>query len=143
MRTLNDGLRMRANRYAAVSIGLVLAVYGVSFFLPAVASPNLLHGEPTIGAVCFVEAMRSLPFTICWFANPLLRYGIYALATRRWLAGWGLGLGALFLGLCVNFRDRYYLGYVLWLTSMGLMALLSLLGNWIVRDPRVRSVSAR
>lgn len=123
---------------------VILAVYGVSFALPAYG------GVPGLGA--FLAALLYLPIAVTgfilgrsplafaivclsWFANPVLWAEIALLTKERWhgaaLAGFVAALLASIPLLARDFLHGLSIGYFAWLASSILLAVMSLAG-WMI-----------
>jgi hypothetical protein len=137
-------------------LGVVAAVYGLSFFLPAISIPVQM-GETTIegrvidpggkrlsplrlsGAGAFAMAVEhgiGRPMTaagVAWFANPLVWLGGVLVALRRNLPAGSAGLAAFVLMLVtylVNLRAQepatYLVGYWIWVSSAILLGIVGI-----------------
>jgi hypothetical protein len=136
--------------------GLIVFVYAISFFLPAVAIPGRM-GETRIdgrvvdrggelvppvhlkGGDAFREAMGQ--GMAVWFANPVLWLGCVLLVLRRWLLAALAGTVALVLAVLPQFdtpsdpalKFQFFVGYWTWLTSAALLALIGWIGSFAHR----------
>ena len=128
---------------------IILAVYGVSFALPAYAE--------SIGLGAFLAALYYLPIavlgcilgrsplsfaSVClsWLANPVLWVGLMLLAKERWQGAARAGLVAALLAstplLTQDYLHGLRIGYFAWLASMILLIAMSLAG-WMILPERV------
>jgi hypothetical protein len=110
---------------AAVAIlgALAVAMYGVSFFLPATGR--------ILGYQAFVCALL---FVICapmWLANPVFWLGLVMLSRREYRSASHAGMIALLLALseCWMFSGELDSGYFVWAGSMAVLALVGLFGE--------------
>jgi len=137
------------SRQRKVLCSTILLLYGISFLLPVTGRPqhNTIvdfysglgssAGWNVIGVLYGYEVFGQLAIgVICpsptwvWFANPALWIGVILLATGKWRIAWIAGCFALLLGIWAggyiiyHGRDMHlYIGYYIWLGSIGLLAL--------------------
>jgi hypothetical protein len=113
------------------SLGVVVACYGVSFFMPAYH----FWKEPYYGWQCF--QLSAHPGIWFWDANPVFWVGCFFLA-RGW--GWAaasMGVVALALGGYILQDPRGLLiGYYAWLGSFALLMVAGLVRVTFRLKPR-------
>ena len=124
--------RERGGRWPWITLALAGGCYTVSFFLPAADVPFL---KPLNGGgawnMAFKEGHR------CWYANPVFWLGLLLLLLRQRLLACTAAGVAFWLGQSVTAQSgvphiQFHTGYWLWLASMILLAVGSLLG-WFRR----------
>jgi hypothetical protein len=125
----------------------VLALYGASFFLPAVQVPCVMCGTGPVslrGSQCFVLGLSGVPrgdlLGLAWLANPLVLVGVFLLLAGRRAAALVVGLFAVAAGVCAAHLDvpepwRLREGFYLWVGSMGLLAAGSAALGWRLGQP--------
>jgi hypothetical protein len=115
-----------------LAVATIVACYGASLGAPVFADT-----PPVRGYQAFSAALSHRETVLLWLANPLLWFGIYALARAGWLVATLCGLGALLLtggssywlsqsppGVTFNFLTADLgIGLYLWLASMVLLTL--------------------
>jgi hypothetical protein len=133
---------------------IILAVYGVSFALPAYPG--------TIGLGAFLAALYYLPIavlgfivgrspisfaSVClsWLANPVLWVGLILLAKGRWHGAARVGLVAALLAsiplLTQDYHHGLRIGYFAWLASMILLIALSPAGWMALARARAKEIA--
>jgi len=131
-------------RYKVLGLALVASIYAISFFLPVCtvfSSPIRGAGAFCIVTVLF-ETQNGTPrldewvlFVLGWMPNPLLWAGAIWFGMGRWrpaaiLATLAVVLANVWTIDWNNYRanlDGLLVGYYFWITSMAVLAGLSLL----------------
>jgi hypothetical protein len=109
---------------------VAVAVYAVSFFLPALDS-----------IVGFQAFLCSLGFVITipmWVANPIFWFGLRRLAQGRYRSAGKAGLLALVFALSESWMcaGGLRVGYFVWVGSMAVLATVGLFGDAQEERPR-------
>jgi hypothetical protein len=109
--------RPRANGMVSFVAVAAVALYTVSFFVPAT-------NHHLLGYQAFFYALLAVSTIPMWSANVLFWIGLTMLCGPRFEKAWALGLVALGLGLSESwmFWDELSVGYFLWIGSMAMLA---------------------
>jgi hypothetical protein len=117
----------------------ILLLYGISFLLPVTIAfvtqtPSTLYGYDVF-LLLFIGISKKSLFCWVWYLNPVLWIGVLLLITPKWRIAWIVGCFALLLGIFGGAWSLYrgfpfsghhphlYVGYYVWLGSVGLLAL--------------------
>jgi hypothetical protein len=120
----NPFVTVRHPPAVAILGALAVAMYGVSFFLPAAGT--------FLGFQAFVCALLFIIGVPMWLANPVFWLGLVMLSRREYRSASHAGMIALVLALseCWMFSGELKAGYYVWAGSMAVLALVGLFGEW-------------